>query len=171
HNALVAEGNGQVLDLDQAHVGKRRGSKESRTASPTKISRVSTPPSTTKAVMPIQGACRLFLACATNSPSDGEPGGRPKPRKSNVESRVTEPDRMNGKYVRVATIAFGRIWRRITVTSDTPSALAARTYSRLRPRRNSALTTPVRFIQRNSNRKISSTQKPGVIMLPRMISR
>src|SRR6185312_7223431 len=97
HNALVAEGDGQVLDLDQAHVGNRRGSKESRTASPMKMSRVSTPPSTTKAVMPIPGACRLFLACATSSPSDGDPGGKPKPRKSSVDSNVTEPDRMNGR--------------------------------------------------------------------------
>ena len=78
---------------------------------------------------------------------------------------------MNGRKVSVATIALGRMCRHITAMSDTPSAFAARTYSRLRPRRNSARTTPVRFIQRNSSRNISSTQKPGVMMLPRMISR
>ena len=57
-----------------------RGSKASRTASPTKISRLSIKASTKKAVRPSQGAWRLFLPCAKSSPSEGEPGGRPNPR-------------------------------------------------------------------------------------------
>lgn len=83
--------------------------------------------STTKAVMPSQGACRLFLPCWTSSPSEGEPGGRPKPRKSRLARIVTEPERMKGMKVSVATIALGRMWRNITRTSETPSARAART--------------------------------------------
>ena len=40
--------------------------------------------STMKALMPSQGACGLALPWATSSPSDGEPAGRPKPRKSSA---------------------------------------------------------------------------------------
>ena len=61
--------------------------------------------------MPSHGACRLALPCASNSPSDGEPGGRPKPRKSSEVRVVIEPLRMNGRKVIVATVAFGRTWR------------------------------------------------------------
>ncbi len=46
---------------------------------------------TTKPVRPSQGACRLDLPCNSNSPSEGEPGGRPKPRKSSEVSVVIEP--------------------------------------------------------------------------------
>ena len=48
---------------------------------------------TTKPVKPSHGACRLFLPCLSSSPSDGEPGGRPKPRKS---SAVERDDRAAG---------------------------------------------------------------------------
>ena len=77
--------------------------------------------------MPSQGACRLFLPWFTNSPSEGEPGGRPKPRKSRLASTVTEPDKVNGRKVSVATSAFGRIWRHMIAVSRTPIARAART--------------------------------------------
>ena len=36
---------------------------------------------------------------------------------------VTEPDRVNGRNVNVATMALGRICRHITAISDTPKAL------------------------------------------------
>src|SRR5579875_2861491 len=127
HHAPRAEGDAQIPDLDQAHRGCRRGSKLSRTASPTKISSVSTPPSTTKAVTPSQGACRLFLPWLTSSPSEGEPGGRPKPRKSSEARMVTEPESVKGRKVMVATSALGRMWRHMMKTFDTPSARAART--------------------------------------------
>ncbi|KWV86380.1 hypothetical protein PFLmoz3_03998 [Pseudomonas fluorescens] len=52
-----------------------------------------------------------------------------------------------------------------------PSARAARTYSRLRPRRNSARTTSTRLIQENSSMIPSSHQKLGCTKLARMISR
>ena len=61
HDSARSEGNGEIRDFEQAHVGILRGSKASRTASPTKISSTSTPPSTTKAVKPSHGACRLSL--------------------------------------------------------------------------------------------------------------
>src|SRR4029078_7723466 len=114
HDASAAEGDRQIGDLDQAHTGNRRGSNASRSASPIKMRRVSTPPSTKNAVNPSHGACRLLLPCATSSPSDGDPGGRPKPRKSRLARMVTEPDRVNGRNVNVATIAFGRMCRHIT---------------------------------------------------------
>ena len=62
---------------------------------------------TKKPVRPSQGACRLALPCARSSPSEGEPGGRPKPRKSSEVSVVIEPLRMKGRKVSVATMAFG----------------------------------------------------------------
>ena len=72
-------------------------------------SRLSMTASTTKAEMPSQGAWRLDLPWATNSPSDGAPGGRPKPRKSREVRVPMAPVRMNGMKVRVEIIAFGRM--------------------------------------------------------------
>ena len=40
---------------------------------------------------------------------------------------VTEPERVKGRKLSVATSALGRMWRRMIATSPTPSALAART--------------------------------------------
>ena len=84
---------------------------------------------------------------------------------------MTEPDRVKGKKVSVATIALGRIWRNIRLASPTPSARAARTESRFRPRKNSARTTPVSPIQENSSKNPSKVQKLGWMMLARMISK
>ena len=64
---------------------------------------------------------------ASISPSDAEPGGRPKPRKSSDVSVVMEPFRMNGRKVSVATIAFGSTCRNMITLFRTPSARAART--------------------------------------------
>ncbi|MNU02346.1 hypothetical protein D3C72_2460200 [compost metagenome] len=49
----------------------------------------------------------MDLPWAIISPREGEPGGMPKPRKSSEVSVVIEPDRMKGRKVSVATIAFG----------------------------------------------------------------
>src|SRR6185437_12646981 len=86
-----------------------------------------------KPVRPSQGACTLDFPCDSSSPSDGEPGGKPKPRKSSAVSVITEDDRMNGRNVIVATIALGRRWRKMMTAFDTPSARAAWMYSKLRP--------------------------------------
>ena len=56
---------------------------------------------------PSQGACKLAFPCATISPSDGDPGGKPKPKKSNDVNVAIEPERIKGISVNVATIAFG----------------------------------------------------------------
>ena len=68
---------------------------------------------------------------------------------------------MNGRKVRVATMALGSRWRKMIPALDTPSARAAWTYSKLRPRRNSARTRPTSDTQENSSRMPSSTKKPG----------
>ncbi len=44
-----------------------------------------------KAVRPSQGACRFEVPCSSISPSEGDPGGRPSPRKSSDVSVVIEP--------------------------------------------------------------------------------
>ena len=69
------------------------------------------------------------------------------------------PVTMNGSIVSVATIAFGSMWRNMIVMFDTPSALAARTYSRFRARRNSARTTPTSAGQPKSTVRNTSSQK------------
>ena len=62
-HAFGTERDREMLNLQQTHaVGSRLGSNASRTASPMKISKVRTPPSTTNAVMPSHGACRFDFA-------------------------------------------------------------------------------------------------------------
>jgi hypothetical protein len=114
-----------------------------------------------KPVRPSHGACTLALPCDSNSPSEGEPGGRPKPRKSSAVSVITDDDMMNGNMVMVATMALGSRWRNMITEFDTPSARAAIMYSKLRPRRNSARTRPTRRVHENSSKMPSSTKKPG----------
>src|SRR6185437_9537135 len=103
----------EIFDFEEGHQPPFRGSKASRTASPTKISRLSIKARTKNAVKPSQGACKLPLPSASNSPSEGEPGGKPNPRKSSEVSVVIEPFRMNGKKVSVATMALGSTWRQM----------------------------------------------------------
>src|SRR4051812_13236189 len=76
------EAAGEVDGGDHRNV--LRGSKASRTASPTKMSSDSMIEMTRKPVKPSHGAWMLSLPWASSSPSDGEPGGRPKPRKSSA---------------------------------------------------------------------------------------
>src|SRR3984957_17065146 len=108
--AAAAEGDGQTADGEQGfdgHVYVFRGSNASRTASPMKINSDSISATVKKPVSPSHGACTLALPCDSNSPSEGEPGGRPKPRKSSAVKVITDDDMMNGKNVIVATMAFG----------------------------------------------------------------
>src|SRR5262249_34147141 len=129
--AATGKRDGEAANFEKgmapAHSTTLRGSNASRTASPTKISRLSIEASTKNAVRPSQGACRLALPWASSSPSEGEPGGSPKPGKASEVSVVIEPLRMNGRNVIVATVAFGSTWRRIMTRSATPRARAART--------------------------------------------
>src|SRR5262249_51122945 len=101
------------------------------------------------------------LPCESSSPSEGEPGGRPKPRKSSAVNVITDDDRMNGRNVIVATIAFGSRWRNMITMFDTPRARAAWIYSKLRPRRNSARTRPTSETQENKSNIPSKTKNPG----------
>src|ERR1700754_1364916 len=138
-----------------------RGSNASRTASPMKISSDSMIATEKKPVRPSHGACTLALPCASNSPSEGEPGGRPKPRKSSAVKVITDDDTMKGRNVMVATMAFGSRCRNMITRLETPSARAAWMYSKLRPRRNSARTSPTSDTQENNSKMPSSTKKPG----------
>src|SRR2546421_1225224 len=150
-----------VETIPQIHRNVLRGSNASRTPSPMKINSDSMIATEKKPVKPSHGACTLALPCDSSSPSDGEPGGRPKPRKSSAVSVITDEDRMNGRNVMVATIAFGSRWRNMITQLETPSARAAWMYSKLRPRRNSARTRPTSDTQENNSRIPSSTKNPG----------
>ena len=84
---------------------------------------------------------------------------------------MIEPLRMNGMKVSVATMALGRRWRQMISRFGRPRARAARTYSKLRARRNSARTTPTSAIQENSSRMPSRIQKLGSMTEAMMIRR
>src|SRR3954451_490136 len=157
--------------LPHFYLNVLRGSKASRTASPMKINSDSMMATAKKPVKPSQGACTLALPCDNNSPKEGEPGGRPKPKKSSAVSVITDEDTMNGRKVMVATIALGKRWRNMITALETPSARAAWIYSKFLPRRNSARTRPTSDTQENSNRIPSSTKKPGTSTEDRISSR
>ena len=80
------------------------------------------------------------MPSSSSSPSDGEPGGMPRPRKSSEVSVLIDELTMNGRNVSVATIALGSTCLTMIFALDRPSARAALTYSKLRARRNSART-------------------------------
>src|SRR6195952_5124871 len=157
--------------LPQIYRNVLRGSNASRTASPMKISSDSMIATAKNPVKPSHGAWTLALPCDSNSPSEGEPGGRPKPRKSSAVSVITDDDTMKGRNVMVATMAFGSRWRNMITAFDTPSARAAVMYSKLRPRRNSARTRPTSETHENSSKMPSSTKKPGTSTEDRINSR
>src|SRR5690606_22805898 len=103
----VADGEKGARVHSVPHWQVLRGSKASRVASPMKMSRDSISEMLANPVRPSQGARRLFWPCFSSSPSEGDPGGRPKPRKSSEVSVVIEPLRMKGRKVSVATMALG----------------------------------------------------------------
>src|SRR6266851_5055250 len=150
-----------MASMCPAYLNVLRGSNASRTASPMKIRSDSMIATAKNPVKPSQGACTLALPCDSNSPSDGDPGGNPKPRKSSAVSVITEDDTMNGRKVMVATMAFGKRCRNMMVALETPRARAAMMYSKLRPRKNSARTRPTSDTQENSRRMPSRMKKPG----------
>ena len=125
---------------------------------------------TTKPVKPSHGAWRLALPCARSSPSDGEPGGRPKPRKSSevsvVTSRQDERQKVRSRPSR---------WAGVAEHDDRGSTRRARAppgrSRNCAPRRNSARTTPTSAIQVNSSMSRAATRSVGSMKLARMISR
>src|ERR1700743_971479 len=114
--------------LARNHRKVLRGSKASRTASPMKISSDSMIATAKNPVNPSHGAWMLALPCDNSSPSDGEPGGNPKPRKSSAVSVITEEETMNGRNVMVATMALGNRWGKMMKGLDTPGGRGAWTY-------------------------------------------
>src|SRR4029079_14302129 len=169
----IAERHREVADIEQGlvdgvhyelylpYLKVLRGSKASRAASPMKIKSDNMIASQKKPARPSHGACTFAFACDSSSPSHAEPGGSPKPRKSSAVSVITDDDTMKGRNVMVATIAFGNRWRNMMGALETPSALAAWIYSKFRPRRNSARTSPTSDTQENSRRMPSRMKKPG----------
>src|SRR5260370_8242172 len=90
----------QIADVEQGlvdgiHAGPYRnvlrGSNASRTASPMKIRSDSMMATAKKPVKPSHGACTLALPCDSNSPSDGEPDGNPKPTQPSPATTTTHP--------------------------------------------------------------------------------
>src|SRR3981189_2740078 len=139
-----------MTSMRAAYRNVLRGSNASRTASPMKISSDSMIATAKNPVKPSHGAWTLALPCDSNSPSEGEPGGNPKPRKSREVSVMTDDDTMNGRNAMAATMAFGNRCRNMITALDTPSARAAMMYSKMRPRRNSARTSPTNEPQKNN---------------------
>src|ERR1700730_7459882 len=126
---------------------------------------------TRKPVRPSQGAAKFDFPCNKSSPSEGDPGGKPKPRKSSAVNVVIELLRTNGRNVRVATIAFGKTWLRMVAPFERPRARAAFTYSKFLARKNSARTTCTSDTQENNRRMPRSTKKLGVMIEEIMIKR
>ncbi len=160
--AVLAEGDVEVAHLEDgfAHANVFRGSKASRTPSKMKTSSDSMIAKVKKAVKASHGACRFCLACSVSSPSDGAEDGRPKPRKSSeasvpIVAGHDEGQHGHGRHHRVRQ----HVAEHDRPVFDTPSALAARTYSKLRARRNSARTTPTSAGQPNSTVRNTSSQK------------
>src|ERR1700677_2096570 len=169
----LAEGDREIAHVEQrrgdAHENVFRGSKASRTASPMKISRDSINATVAKADSPSHGAEIFDFPSSSNSPSEGEPGGMPNPRKSSEVSVPMEELTMKGRKVSVATIALGSTCSTMIFELDSPSARAALTYSKLRARRNSARTRCTRLTQLNSSKIESRTRKLGARIAERMI--
>src|SRR6202158_5670472 len=169
----------QIADLEQrlvdgihaAYLNVLRGSNASRTASPMKISSDSMLATAKTPVKPSHGAWTLALPCDSNSPSEGDPGGNPKPRKSSAVSVITDDDTMKGRNVMAATMAFGNKCLNMITALDTPRARAAMMYSKFRPRRNSARTRPTSETHENNRSMPSSTKKPGTSTDDRIKSR
>src|SRR5262245_2659463 len=147
--------------VSMAYPNVFRGSNALRTASPMKISSDNMTATVKNPHRPSHGAWMLALAWLSISPSEGEPGGRPKPRKSSAVSVITDDDRMKGRNVMVATIELGSSWRNMMTMFETPRPHAAWKYSKLRQRRNSARTRPTSDTQENSSRMPSNTKNPG----------
>ena len=75
--------------------------------------------STANEVMPSHGACKLALPCAKSSPSEGEPGGSPKPRKSSEVNVVIETQsRRHVAAIVAALIAAGFPTELLSAHSD-----------------------------------------------------
>ncbi len=92
-----------------------------------KVSRSNVITSTPKVEREIHQASRLALPWLSSSPSDGVPGGTPRPRKSReVNARIAALMR-NGRKVTTGVMLLGRMCFHMIRPLPTPSARAART--------------------------------------------
>ena len=135
----------------------------SRKPSPIKSREIKIIESVKNIVKPIQTASRLFFASLNNSPRDGEPTGRPKPKKSKLERATIEPATKNGNVEIVEIIAFGNICLKIILKSDAPIIFATETNSKFRTRKNSVRTSDDTEIHEKSNIIINSDKNDGEI--------
>ena len=104
------------------------GSKDSRTASPMKVTTVRSMTRVPKALVTIQGAVRsVAVPCFNNSPRLGVGGGRPKPRKSSAVMDVIAEITMKGIKVTSVDNTLGRICRKMMRVLEAPRTLAAAT--------------------------------------------
>ena len=161
----LGEGDGEVADGEEgssAHLNVFRGSKASRTASPTKISSDSISEMTTKPVRPSQGALRLSLPCAQQFAERGRAGRQAEAEeveRGQRGDRAVEDERQEGQRrhhgvgQQVAehdgAVGDAERARRVDVFE-----VARRAGTRRAPRRRSAT-------QENSSIMPSRTKKPG----------
>ena len=106
HDLLVAEGDAQLADVEQLfHVLAFRGSSASRSASPMNVSSSRVTISTANVESEIHQASRLALPWFSNSPSEGVPGGTPRPeevQRGQRQDRRAHAKRQEGHHRRHA---------------------------------------------------------------------
>jgi hypothetical protein len=110
-----------------------------------------------KAVKPSQGACRFCLACSVSSPSEGAEDGRPKPEEVERRQRA---DRAGDEEGQQRQRRHHRVGQHVA-EHDRPfdaQRAGARTYSKLRARRNSARTTPTSAASRTARSGASAAR-------------
>ena len=84
---------------------------------------------------------------------------------------VIEPFRMNGRKVRVATMALGRTWRNMMTTLETPERPGGADEVEVAGAQELGPDHADQAIQENSSIRTSSHQKSGRRCWTRMISR
>ena len=104
------------------------GSKDSRIASPIKVTNVSNITNVPKADETIQGAVRRFaVPCFSSSPRLGVGGGSPKPRKSSAVMAAMAAIIVKGINVTSVDNTLGNMCRKIIREFEAPMILAAAT--------------------------------------------
>ncbi len=160
HPPVLSKLYRQIADLKHAHRKVFRGSKASRTPSKMKTSRTEHDREGEEGGEAEPRRVQRSLALQRQLAERGRRGRQPEPEEVERSEPPIAPVMMKGSSVSVATIAFGRTWRNMMTWFATPSARAARTYSKLRARRNSARTTPTSEVQ--PKKRDQQRQQPEV---------
>ncbi len=103
-----------------------RGSSASRTASPMKISRLSSSGDGEERRQAEPGRLQVGLALRQQLAERRRARRQAEPEEVERRQRRTEPDSLNGRNVSVATMAFGSRCLNMILALDSPSARAAR---------------------------------------------